>query len=463
MAEETIVSPAPLSYQHGSDVSSDFLNIISEHLENGNPEAVDHMIQPLHAADQAYVLFMLVPDERKALVEIMRPYFDPEILSHLESDVAEEVLEYLGRDAAAKAISELDHDEAIWVLEDIEEEDKQDILEAVPQDVRERLEEGLAYPDSSAGRIMRPKAVVVPEDWTVGETIDYLREQENQLPDEFYSVFVVDPQGHIIGDVLLSQIIRSNRGTSLQELMNVGIHLIPVTMDQEEVGLLFRKYGMASAPVVDEEGHVLGMISVDDVVDIIEEEADEDMLRLGGITEQDFYSAATETVRRRFPWLFVNLMTAVASATIISLFSGSIQQLVVLAALMPIVASMGGNAGTQAMTVTVRALAFKELTNVNAWRVVGKEMLVGMINGLLLAMLAGIAVYVWQGNIMIAGAFACAIVLNLTWAGLAGSFIPYTLSRLKVDPAVSSSVFLTMTTDAIGFLAFLALATWMLL
>lgn len=437
---------------------------IQDCLDADDLRGADALVKPLHYADQAQVLVTITAEAREKLIAVMRDYFDPQILAQLESDLSEEVLALLGSDAAARAISKLDPDEAVWVLEDIEKGDQQDILDAVPHDIRERLEEGLSYPDSSAGRIMRQKTVLVPSSWNVGDTIDFLRTNNDEMPEEFYSLFITDADGKVIGDVLLSQVIRSKREVALESLMNVGIRLVPATMDQEEVARLFRKYGMVSAPVVDEDGIVVGMITVDDVVDIIEEEADEDLLRLGGVAEQDFYSAIAETVKKRFPWLMVNLMTAMISASVIGMFQGSIQHLVVLAALMPVVASIGGNAGTQAMTVAVRALAGKELSNVNALRVIGKEMLVAAANGTLLAMIAGLVVVAWQdGDFGVASVFAIAVVINMAIAGLVGVLVPYSLSRVKIDPAISSGVFVTGTTDMMGFLVFLGLASlWLL-
>lgn len=446
------------SAQEEYGLNPELVKSISDALEQDDGAAAKLQIDPLHAADIADLIDVMDPELRPRLVDIIRENFDPAILMDVDANVREELLDQLGIEKSAEALSQLETDEAVSVIEELPEEDKREILDAVTEEYRSELEEGLAYPEGSAGRLMRKKVVRVPEYWTVGDAIDFLREQEN-LPNDFYQIFVTSPQNQPVGGVLLSRIIRSQRNVMIRDLMDAELRPVRVDMDQEAAAFLFRKYGLVSAPVVSADGQMVGMLTIDDIVEIIEEEASEDLMHLGGVKEGDIFSDVGDTVRSRFPWLFVNLLTAIISASVIYHFSGTIEKIVALAVLMPIVASMGGNAGTQAITVAVRSIATKELSSVNARRVIGKEMLVGTINGMLLAALAGAATYYWYGELMLSLIFAAAIVINLTIAGLFGSLIPVTLSRLKVDPAIASGIFLTTCTDAIGFLVFLGIAT----
>ncbi|MEE8622288.1 MAG: magnesium transporter, partial [Alphaproteobacteria bacterium] len=324
------------------------------------------------------------------------------------------------------------------------------------------LEEGLSWPEDSAGRLMQSELVAVPSFWTVGETIDFLRQaaerDSEELPEEFYDIFVVDPKHKPVGTIPLSRLLRTKRPVKLSDLMMPDMRLVPVEMDQEAVAFLFRRYDLASAPVVDEAGRLVGVITVDDVLDVIDEEAEEDIMRLGGVVETDLYRAVLDTTKSRFSWLVVNLATAIVASIVIGFFEVTIRQIVALAVLMPIVASMGGNAGTQTLTVAVRALAMKELTASNTLRAVGKEVLVGGFNGVLFAVLMGIVAWLWFASPAIGLVIAAAMVINLLVAGLAGVAIPLGLERTGVDPAVASGVVLTTVTDVVGFLAFLGLA-----
>ncbi len=460
-ADGTVVSDS-MADNRPYGVSKDDIRGIRDALDIGDTETARCATTDFHAADQAYILDMLSGEQRQQLLDVLADDFDPHILSHLDIDVTEEVVAHLGPDATAEMLGGLETDEAVSILEDFEEADQQQILQAFPEQNRDMLEEGLSYPEGSAGRLMRKKMVLAPHYWTVGNVIDYLRKHE-QLPDDFYSIFVVDARGRPVGSVLLSRIIRAQRKERVESLMTPGPHTIPLNMDQEEVAHLFKKYGMASAPVVSEQGRIHGMITIDDIADVIEEEADEDLLRMGGVGESDLFSALHETVRRRFPWLFINLLTAIMASLVIAQFDDAIDQMVALAVLMPIIASMGGNAGTQTVTVAVRAIATRELTDVNAWRVVGKETLVGFVNGLAFAIITGVAVLLWYQDITLAMVFALATVATLTVAGCSGALIPLGLARMGADPAISSSVFLTTVTDVIGFLAFLGIAAMILL
>ena len=367
----------------------------------------------------------------------------------------------------AAAIGELDTDDAVEVIETLDDEAQQRVLEAVAPEDRIILEDGLTYPEESAGRLMQRELVAVPSYWSVGQTIDFMRDAAEsdgeELPDDFYDIMVVDPAHRLLGTVPLSRVLRNKRPVKVEALMDPDKRVVPVTMDQEDVALLFRQYGLVSAPVVDPSGRLVGVITVDDVVDVIDDEAEEDIMHLGGVSEIDIYSAAIETTRSRFSWLAINLLTAILASIVISFFTVTIEKIVALAVLMPIVASMGGNAGTQALTVAVRSLAMKDLPPSNALRVVGKEVLVGSFNGILFAALTGVVAWVWFGSPALGVVIALAMIINMVVAGLAGTTIPLVLERAGIDPAVASGVVLTTITDVVGFSAFLGLAALILL
>ncbi len=435
---------------------------IREALAEGRIERVMDLAEPLHAADVADLLEHLSRDERALYLRITRHVIDPETLTYLDETVREEVMELLGPQELAAAVARLDSDDAVEVLEDLGDEAKQRILDSIPAAERALLEEGLTYPDDSAGRMMQRELVAVPSFWTVGETIDYLRAKDD-LPDAFYDLFVVDPTHKPVGAVPLSRAMRARRAARLADIMETELRLIPVAMDQEAVAHLFRQYGLVSAPVVDAGGRLVGVVTVDDVVHVIDEEAEEDLMKLGGVREDDLYRAAIDTTRARFTWLVVNLLTAILASAVIGVFQGNIEQIVALAVLMPIVASMGGNAGTQTLTVAVRALAMKELTRDNALRFVGKELLVGSFNGILFAALTGAVAWLWFDMPGLGLVIAAAMMFNMAVAGLSGTLIPLVLERLGIDPAIASGVFVTTVTDVVGFFAFLGLAGLVLL
>ena len=435
---------------------------ISQALAEGRTMRVARLVLPLHYTDVADLLERLSPDERKQVVDIIRARFDPLTLTELDATVRDEVIEHLGPERVAEAVTKLESDDAIVLVEELDEAVQQEVLEAIPAEERVILEETLAYPEESAGRLMQRQLVAVPSFWTVGETIDHLRE-EKDLPDEFYDLFVVNPRHEPLGIIPLNRLLRRRRPVRVRDIMEPDMKLIPVGMDQEEVARIFRQHDLVSAPVVDEIGRLVGVITIDDVVDVIDEEHEEDIMRLGGVQEDDLYRAALATTRSRFTWLLVNLLTAILASGVIALFEGTIDQIVALAVLMPIVASMGGNAGTQTLTVAVRALATRELTTTNAMRIVGKEVIVGGVNGILFALLAGIVAGVWFDSPAIGGVIAAAMIVNMIVAGLAGILIPLGLDRWGIDPAVASGVFLTTVTDVVGFFAFLGLAGLVLL
>jgi len=435
---------------------------VRDALAGGETERAATRARRLHAADLADLLQLLPTEERIALVRALGREFDPDALSHLEESVREELVEALGPEWAGHLVAELESDDAVEVLEELPAEEQREILEHLPLPERIAVEEQLAFPEDSAGRLMQREFVAVPEYWLVGQTIDYLRTTPD-LPDEFYDIFIVDPRMRPVGGVPVSRVLRSKRTVPMRDLKLKELQLIPATMDQEEVAFLFRQYGLVSAPVVDGNGRLIGMITVDDVVDVIEEEAEEDILHLGGVSETDVFVPPAETVRRRAPWLFVNLVTAVLASVVIALFEETIARVVALAVLMPIVASMGGNAGTQTLTVAVRALATKELTWANASRVIAKELLVGCLNGLAFLALGALLALLWFQDPELALVFGLAMLINLVVAALSGVLIPLALYRLGYDPAVSSSVFVTTATDVVGFFCFLGLAKLVLL
>jgi magnesium transporter len=431
---------------------------------------VKELVTPLHYADVADLIERLGSDDRRTLIEVLRPDFDPEVLHELDDTVRDEVVEYLGVKELAAAVTELDSDDAVVVLEELDREEQQQVLESIPAEDRAVLEEALSYPEDSAGRLMQRELVSVPSGWTVGQTIDFMRQSadndrtgENELPEVFYDIFVVDQDRRPVGTIPLSRLLRTRRPVPVTGIMETKMQIVPATMDQEDVAFLFRQRDLVSAPVVDSDGRLIGQITVDDVVDVIEEEAEEDIMKMAGVSETDLYARPVATARRRFYWLLINLGTAIVASLVIGLFSESLEKMVALAVLMPIVASMGGNAGTQTLAVVVRALATKELTTANALRMIGKELAVGSINGVLFALIAGAVAWIWFKDPGIGMVIAFAMIANLVVAGFAGSVIPLTLVRAGVDPAVASSVFLTTATDVVGFLVFLGLGTWLLL
>ncbi len=432
-------------------------------LLDGRYDEVDRLTEPLHASDVADLVEELHGEARTRLVDHLRQSIVSETLAHLDDVVLDYVLGAMEPAEVAAAITELDSDDAVDVIEDLPAEDQDEILANLSPSDRALLEEALAFPDDSAGRLMQREIVTVPETWTVGDTIDYMRSRAAMLPRDFYDIFVVDTDRRPVGVAPLSRLMRNHREVNVADIMTVDLHPIPLDMDQEDVALIFRQYGLVSAAVVDADDRLAGVITADDVVHVVDKEAEEDLMRLGGVTEDDFYEAVVDTTRARFPWLLVNLLTVIVASIAIGFFDQTIQQVVALAILMPIVASMGGNAGTQTLTVAVRALAMKELTTTNAKRIIGKEVTVGIINGILFAGVIGPIAWLWFGDIAIGAVIAAAMIINLVAAGFVGIMTPIVLERLRIDPAVASTVVLTTITDIVGFVAFLGLAALVLL
>ena len=453
---------APVHAEDLLGLSPEIARAVAQALNQNDGAAVDALVGPLHYADVANLIEQLKAEQRHKLVEHLRPAFDPEILPELDEKLRDEIAEQLGTRTLAAAIVRLESDDALTLISSLHETKQRQLMQAIPTALRNALEEGLTYPEDSAGRLMQRAFVAVPTFWTVGDAIDFMRESTH-LPDEFYVIFVVDPRHRPVGTVSLSRLLRTRRPVAMSDIMAADIVSVPVAMDQEEVAYIFAQQDLVSAPVVDSGDRLIGMIMVDDVVDVIHEEAEEDIMHLGGVRAGDLYDAVIDTGRARFSWLFINLLTAILASIVIGLFQGTIEQFVILAVLMPIAASMGGNAGTQTLTVAVRAIAMKELTPANAFRVLSKEVLVGVFNGILFAALIGGVAWLWSGDVSIGLVMAAAMAVTMVVAGLAGAAIPFGLSRTGIDPAVASGVFLTTITDVVAFFAFLGLAAWFLI
>jgi magnesium transporter len=421
------------------------------------------LLKDLDPADLADVIEQLPGEAMRHALRLIGPQLPTEFLANLSSERREEALEVLPSDYIGRALGELDTDDAAAVAADVEREKLDVVLAAAPADVRLAVEEALSFDEETAGRLMQREYVAAPEGANVGQVIDRMRADHAELPDVFFEIYVVDPRMRPVGAVRVSTLLRAQRDTPLASIMKPPAALIRPEMDQEEVALVFQQYHLASAPVVDKDGKLTGMVTVDDIVDVVQEESSEDMLRLAGVSEASQTDTVARSVRARAPWILVNLCTALAASTVISTFSDSIARLVALAVLMPIVASMGGNAGTQAVAVAVRALAARDLNPANAARYVLREAFTGIANGLMFAVLLAAVAGLWFKSLGLALAIGLAVIINFACAGLAGILVPLSLQRMGADPAVSSSVFVTFITDCVGFLAFLGLATLILL
>ena len=439
------------------------VDLVSEYLENYQNNKIFEYLNDMHNADIAELLQNLDPVLRLSLLNIISNKFDPEILTYLNDSLRDEIVETLDIKQLANNAKELDTDDAVDLVEDLEKEDQDTFLENLDEEERNLIEEGLNYPEDSAGRLMQREFVALDESWNVGQAIDYLRGNKKNLPEDFYDIYLTDLDKKVQGVVPLGRLMGSKRDINLNSIINKELRLIEVNMDQEEVAYLFNKYGLVSAPVIDEQKKIIGSITVDDVVDVIEEEREEDILKLGGVGHTDIYNTVVDTTRSRISWLIVNLMTAVVASLVIGLFEAAIEKVVALAILMPIVASMGANAGTQTLTVAVRALAVKELTTSNALKIIIKETVIGSINGIIFAIIISLVSIYWFQDLMLGIILGLAMVLNLILAGFAGTIIPLALEKMRIDPALASAVILTTITDVFGFLSFLGLATLFLI
>ena len=449
--------------ESGFEITAHFVTVVTAAAYERDAPTLRRIVRRLHPADLADLLEQLPDEALRRLVALVGPELPAEVLPELESGCREVVVSLLPADFVGRALAELDTDDAALVAGHLDEARLEEALAAADADTRHAVEQGLAAGDETAGRLMQRELVAAPEFWTVGDAIDHMRAAESQLPDVFFEIFVVDPAYRPIGSVPLSTLLRSGRDTPLSAIMRPPQAIITATMDQEEVAYLFRKYHLASAAVVDDAGRITGMMTVDDIVDIVQVESEEDLLRLSGVGQSEGAVTFASAVRARAPWLGLNVLTGLASATIIALFGASIEQIVALAVLMPIVASLGGNAGTQALAVAVRALAARDLTPSTATRHILRELFTGMINGVIMACLLATVAQIWFGSAGLSLAVGLSVAITLSLAGLVGILVPLTLRRFGADPAVSSSVFVTFATDFIGFLAFLGLATAILL
>ncbi len=436
----------------------EFVREVLNALEADDADGARALVEPLHPADIADLLELLDREHRRALAAALAGVLDGDVLAEMNDWVRDELLNALEPHEVAEIAGELETDDAVAIIEDLEEDEQRAVLRALDPDDRAAIEEALSYPEESAGRLMRRDAVAVPEHWTVGQVIDFLR-ADKEMATDFWEVFVVDPAHRPIGTCLLSWILRTPRRIAIADVMKREQTLLPVDLDQEEVALKFQKYALISAAVVDQAGRLVGMITADDVAHIIQEEASEDALLLSGAgVEGDINEPVRDSYKARVKWLAANLVTALVASGIIAMFGAAIEQMVALAVLMPIVSAIGGNAGTQTMAVAVRALAMNQLTKSNTWRTIWREIRIAILNGITIAVLLGVGAALVYSNPALGGVIAAAMLLNIVIAGLSGVVVPVALERMNQDPAVSSSVFVTMITDSMGFLAFLGLA-----
>lgn len=447
---------------HEFQLSADTLVQVETWLEAEEFPALHQFIKELHAADFADLVEKIGPSSRVDLIHACNQFFTPDVFEYLSYSLQEAVVRELDPRKVAQIISELDSDDALNIIAELEDKTRAKIMHELSATTRAEIEEGLAFPENSAGRLMQREVVAVPEFWTIGKTLDYLRAASgDELPADYYAVFIVDAMQRVSGRVPISRLLSGLRTVRLADISDDKIRAIDAKMDQEEVAHLFRRYALVSAPVVDDDERLLGVITVDDVMDVVEEEASEDILKLAGTAGDvtDISENVWMTAWHRFGWLFINLLTAFMASSVISLFEGAIEKVVALAVLAPIVAGQGGNAGTQTLAVVVRALATREVTMANAWRVVLKEALAGALNGLGFAIITGGVAGLWYHDPMIGLVIGLAMIVNLVVAGFVGAMIPISLNYFKFDPAVGSAVVLTTFTDCIGFFTFLGLAS----
>ncbi len=457
-AEDLAGDVAPI-YDEEGIVEARFLASIGSAVASGDTTSLKTIAERLHESELGDVLEALSAEQRRAFVELLGDDFDFAALTEVDEAIRMEIVDQIPNEQIAQGVKDLASDDAVYILEDLETEDQDEILSRLPFTERLRLRRALEYPEETAGRRMQTEFVAVPPFWTVGQTIDYMRDDEN-LPESFSQIFVIDPSFRLVGAVDLDRILRSQRGVKVEDVMRETRHAIPATMDQEEAAQIFEQYDLLSAAVVDENERLVGVLTIDDVVDVIQQEAGEDIMRLGGVGDEELSDSVFETARSRFLWLLINLATAILASAVIGLFDATISQMVALAVLMPIVASMGGNAGTQTMTVAVRALATRDLDIYNAARIIRRETLVGFLNGALFAVIIGVVAASWFANPGLGLVIAIAMVINMVAAALAGILIPLLIDRYGADPAIASSVFVTTVTDVVGFFAFLGLGAW---
>ena len=435
----------------------EWLDGLRRHLADESAADVTELMMPLHAADTGDVLEELTHEERVRLVTLLGPHFDYTALTEVDDVVRAELMEVLPNADIARGVAAIDSDDAVYILEDIDAPDREEILAQMPAFERLSLRRSLDFPEDSAGRRMQTEFIAIPPFWTVGQTIDYMR-SEQELPDDFFQIYVVDPGYNVLGTIALDKFLRAKRHVRIEDLMNRNLITVDAGQDQEEAARVFERYDLVEVAVTDENHRLVGVLTVDDMVDVIHEEASEDIRLLAGVGNEEISDNVWGAVRSRASWLTVNLATAVLASLVIGLFDATIEQMVALAILMPIVASMGGNAGTQTMTVTVRALALRELDRRRILRLIRREITVGLVHGGIFAAMIGVVTALWFGSVSLGAVIAVAMVVNMFAAGTAGVLIPLLLDKLKIDPAVASSTFVTTVTDVVGFFAFLGLA-----
>lgn len=452
-------SPEPAIPVRDEDehLNPDFIAAVEAAIGGDDRVALKELAGDLHEADTGDLLETLNADERAAFIRLLGDEFDYTALTETDEAVRLQVLEDLPNEVIAEGLEDLDSDDAVYILEDLDEDDQAAILEELPYADRAQLKKALDYPEESAGRRMQSEFIAVAPFWTVGQTIDYMREARD-LPDSFYEIYVLDPAFKLLGSVHLDKILRTKRAEKVTSIMEETRQAVLATEDQEEVARRFERYNLVSSAVVDENERLVGVLTVDDIVDVIQEEAEEDLRALAGVGDEEISDTVVTIARSRLAWLVVNLGTAILASVVIALFEDTIEAMVALAVLMPIVASMGGNAGTQTMTVAVRGIATQELGARNLLRVLNREILVSAVNGVALALLIGITAWVWFASPGLGVVIAGSIIINMLFAGFSGLLIPIALDRLNVDPAIASSVFVTTVTDVVGFFAFLGIA-----
>ena len=441
------------------DFNKEFINTFSEKIQSSDIKFINQTLKDLHESDVANLIENLSNETRTKLIELEEFNIDPDIFIELNESIQSEVLQLLSTESIINIIKRLESDDSIKILENLEKNKKEVVLQKLPPKDKFLLEEGLSYPEDSAARIMQREFTAIPSNWSVGQTIDYLRENKD-LPKEFLEIFIVDNEFKPVGTVPSSRVLRTSRDSKMNSIMTEMPVLISVNMDKEEVGHTFESYNLISAGVVNKDNKLVGMITADDVVTVVQEEAEEDALRLAGVGDEEITDTVIVKTKRRFNWLLLNLFTALLATWVISNFGASIEQMVALAFLMPIVASMGGNAGMQTLAVTIRAIAKKELSTSNFNRVVGKEFIIGILNGIIFAIITAVIVHLWFKEINLSLLIAVSMVLNMIVAGLFGILVPVALKKMNIDPALASSVFVTTITDVIGFLSFLGLGSY---
>ena len=444
------------------EFNKEYIKVVNEKIQKNDAEFITNSFGGMHPSDAADIIEHLSESDREKLIKLNSFKIDPEVFIELNESIQSETIKYISTEAIVSILKNLESDNAIKILENLDEKNKELVLNSLPPKDRFALQESLSYPEDSAARLMQREFTAIPNNWSVGQTIDYLRENKD-LPEEFLEIFIVDTEFKPIGTVPSSKVLRTPRDTKMQSIMHETQFSIPVDMDQEEVGHLFENYNLNSACVVDKNNKLVGMITSDDVLTVLKEEAEEDALRLAGVGDEEITDGVFKKTKRRFNWLLLNLFTAFLATWVISIFGATIEQMVALAFLMPIVASMGGNAGMQTLAVTIRTLATNELTKNNFAKNVSKEFSIGILNGIIFALISALVVQLWFKDTKLSLIISISMVLNMIVAGLFGILVPVALKRMKIDPAIASSVFVTTITDVIGFLSFLGIGAYFFL